>query len=95
LDVFFVTLVPEARLPAFGLAAALRAEGLSCDLNYVDRSAKGQFKQADRAGARFAVVLGDEELASGICTLRDMISGKQRTVPVVDGPEELLRALGA
>jgi histidyl-tRNA synthetase len=95
LDVFFVTLIPEARLPAFGLAAALRAEGLSCDLNYVDRSAKGQFKQADRAGARFAVVLGDEELASGICTLRDMISGKQRTVPVVDGPEELLRALGA
>jgi histidyl-tRNA synthetase len=95
LDVFFVTLVPEARLPAFGLAAALRAEGLSCDLNYVDRSAKGQFKQADRVGARFVVVLGDEELASGICTLRDMISGKQRTVPVVDGPEELLRALGA
>ena len=95
LDVFFVTLVPEARLPAFGLAAALRAEGLSCDLNYLDRSAKGQFKQADRVGARFAVVLGDKELASGVCTLRDMILGKQRTVPVVDGPEELLRALGA
>ncbi len=95
LDVFFVTLVPEARLPAFGLAAALRAEGLSCDLDYVDRSAKGQFKQADRAGARFAVVIGDEELATGICTLRDMASGEQRAVPVAGGPEGLLKALEA
>jgi histidyl-tRNA synthetase len=95
LDVFFVTLAPEARLPAFRLAAALRAEGLSCDLDYADRSAKGQFKQADRAGARFALVVGDEELAAGVCTLRDMASGEQQTVPVADGPEELLRILKA
>jgi histidyl-tRNA synthetase len=93
LDVFFVALVPEARLPAFGLAAALRAEGLSCDLDYADRSAKGQFKQADRAGARFAVVIGDEELTADVCSLRDMATGEQRTVSVADGPEELLRAV--
>jgi len=95
LDVFFVTLVPEARLPAFSLAAALRAEGLSCDLDYADRSAKGQFKQADRMGARFAMIIGEEELVAGTCTLRDMTSGEQRAVPVADGPEELLEALGA
>ncbi len=93
LDAFFVTLAPEARMPAFALAEALRAEGLSCDLDYADRSAKGQFKQADRAGARFAVVIGDEELAAGVCSLRDMASGEQRTIPVADGPQELLRAL--
>ena len=93
LDAFFVTLAPETRMPAFALAEALRAEGLSCDLDYADRSAKGQFKQADRAGARFAVVIGDEELAAGVCSLRDMASGEQRTIPVAEGPEELLRAL--
>jgi len=93
LDVFIVTLVPEARLLGFSLAAALRAEGLSCDLDYADRSAKGQFKQADRMGARFAVVIGEEELVAGVCSLRDMVSGEQRTVPVADGPRELLRAL--
>jgi histidyl-tRNA synthetase len=80
LDVFFVTLAPE---------------GLVCDLDYADRSAKGQFRQADRAGARYAVVIGDEELAAGVCSLRDMTTGEQRTVPVAEGPEELLRALGA
>ncbi len=93
-DVFFVTLAPEARLPAFSLAGALRAEGISCDLDYMDRRARGQFKQADREGARYAVIIGDEELASGVCSLRDMVSGEQRTVPVADGPEELLRAVG-
>jgi histidyl-tRNA synthetase len=93
LDAFFVTLAPEARIPAFALAEALRAEGLSCDLDYANRSAKGQFKQADRVGARFAVILGDEELASGVCTLRNMASGEQRTIPIADSPEELLRAL--
>ncbi len=95
LDVFFVTLAPEARMPAFRLAGALRAEGLVCDLDYADRSAKGQFRQADRAGARYAVVIGDEELAAGVCSLRDMTTGEQRTVPVAEGLEELLRALGA
>ncbi len=95
LDVFFVTLAPEARLPAFRLAGALRAEGLSCDLDYADRSAKGQFKQADRAGARYAVVVGDEELAAGVCSLRDMATGEQREVAVTEGPEQLLRALEA
>lgn len=93
LDVFFVTLVPEARLPAFRLATTLRAEGLSCDLDYADRSAKGQFKQADRVGARFAVIIGDEELAAEVCSLRDMASGEQRAVSVMDVPEELLGAL--
>ena len=93
LDVYFVTLVPEARLPAFSLAAALRAEGVACDLDYAERSAKGQFKQADRAGVRFAVIIGDEELAKGACKLRDMSSGEERFVPITDGPGELLRAL--
>ncbi len=94
LDVYFVTLVPDARLPALRLAGALREEGFSCDLDYADRSAKGQFKQADRTGARFAVVIGEDELAKGVCSLRDMASGEQREVPVSDGPAELLRAVG-
>ena len=94
LDAYLVTLVPEARLPALRLAGAMRGAGLSCDLDYADRTAKGQFKRADRTGARFAVVIGDEELAKGVCSLRDMASGEQREVPISDGPADLLRAVG-
>jgi histidyl-tRNA synthetase len=93
LDVFFVTLAPEARLTAMQLASALRAEGLACDLDYADRSAKGQFRQADRSGARYAAVLGKDELERGVCTLRDMASGEEREVPVSGGAKELLRAV--
>ena len=92
-DVFFVTLVPGARLPALKLAAQLRAEGLACDLDYADRSAKGQFKQANRTRAAYTIVLGDEELEQGACTLRDMSSGEERRVTISGGPGELLRLL--
>jgi histidyl-tRNA synthetase len=93
LDVYFVTLAPEARTLAMSLASALRADGVACDLDYAGRSAKGQFRQADRSGAAFAAIVGADELARGVCTLRDMSSGEERAVPVADGAKELLRAV--
>ena len=93
LGVFFVTLAPEARLAAVELASALRAEGVSCDLDYAGRSAKGQFKQADRSGALYAAILGEEELKRGFCTLRKMASGEECEVSVADGAKDLLRAV--
>jgi histidyl-tRNA synthetase len=93
LDVFFVTLAPEARVAAMKLASALRSEGLACDLDYAGRSAKGQFRQADRSGASYAAILGEDELARGVCTLRDMATGEEREVSAADGAEELLRAV--
>jgi histidyl-tRNA synthetase len=93
LDVFFVTLAPEARTLAMRLASILRSEGVACDLDYADRSAKGQFRQADRSGADFAAIIGEDELERGVCTLRDMRSGEERTVTVADGAKELLRAV--
>ena len=95
LDVYFVTLAPEARLPAMGLAASLRAQGLRCDLDYADRSAKGQFKQADRTDARFAIVIGDEELARNALKLRDMASGEEKVLDLDEGAAAVLRAVGA
>jgi histidyl-tRNA synthetase len=93
LDVFFVTLTPAARLRAMELASALRSEGVACDLDYAERSAKGQFRQADRSGAAYAAILGEDELARGVCTVRDMSSGEERAVSVADGAKELLLAV--
>ena len=94
LDVFFVTLAPEARVLAMRLANALRSEGVASDLDYASRSAKGQFRQADRSGAAHAVIIGEEELQQGVSTVRDMRSGEERTVPIAGGAKELLRAVG-
>ena len=95
IDLFFVTLAPEARVPAMRLAGALRAEGVSCDLDFGGRGAKGQFKQADRSGAAFAAILGEDELSRGTIKVRDMASGEEREVEISDGTAELLRAVGA
>jgi hypothetical protein len=52
-----------------------RARGVAADTDYAGRSLKGQLKQADRAGARYVAILGDEGTA-----LKDMESGEQRVV---------------
>lgn len=93
LDVYFVTLGDESRLPAMRLVGDLRAAGVSCDMDYGGRGAKGQFKQADRHGARWAVVIGADELRDNVCNLRDMESGEERKVPVSEGAGELLRTI--
>jgi histidyl-tRNA synthetase len=93
LDVFFVTLAHEARIPAITLAGALREEGISADLDYGGRGLRAQFKQADRVGASYAVILGEDELAQGTATVRDMASGEEQKVPVADGARDLLRAV--
>jgi histidyl-tRNA synthetase len=95
LGVYFVTLAPGARVVAVSLANALRAEGVSCDLDYAQRSAKGQFRQADRSGAAYAAILGEDEIKRSICTVRDMNTGEEHTVSVADGAKELLRAVTA
>ena len=95
LDVFFVTLSPEARLPALGLAGILRGEGISCEMDFAGRRAKGQFRQSDRSGATWAVVIGEDELRDGNCKLRNMASGEEQVVNVSSGAEGLLRAVEA
>ena len=93
LDVFFVTLSPETRIPAMKLAGALREEGISADLDYGGRGMRAQFRQADRTGATYAAILGENELARGVCTLRDMTSGEEQAVPVAEGAKDLIRAV--
>jgi len=93
IDVFFVTLTPEARIPAMKLAGALREEGISADLDYGGRGMRAQFKQADRTGASFAAILGEDELARGACTLRNMATGEELLVSVASGAKALIRAV--
>jgi histidyl-tRNA synthetase len=75
LDLFVAYATPEHRSEAFRLAADARRAGHAARLELGGRSLKGQLKQADRAGARYVAILGDEGVA-----LKDMESGDQKTV---------------
>jgi histidyl-tRNA synthetase len=74
-DLFVAYANPELRTEAFRLAADVRRAGLAARLELGGRSLKGQLKQADRAGARYVAILGDEGTS-----LKDMETGEQQTV---------------
>ncbi|MGI5878090.1 MAG: histidine--tRNA ligase [Christensenellales bacterium] len=81
LDVFVVALGEPARREAVGLVGALREAGIRADLDHAERSAKAQFRFADRLGCRFTLVIGDEELSAGTVLLREMARSTQQSVP--------------
>jgi histidyl-tRNA synthetase len=82
--VYVVALGGSAREAGDALVGQLRAAGVAADTAYEERPLKAQLKQADRAAARFAAILGDNELAAGTVTLRRMADGEQEAVPLDD-----------
>ena len=82
LDVFVVNgLGPEAGLTVTLLVTELREDGLRVERGYGDRSVKAQWKQADRSGAAFGVMLGRDEVSRAAVAVKDLRSGEQVEVP--------------
>ena len=79
----------EAKKAGLELAAFFRANGVECLIEYKDRGMKAHFGRANKLGAAWVLIVGDNELASGRFGLKDMATGRQ-----LDGPrEELLSFL--
>ncbi len=82
--VFVAWLGPAARPAARQLAAALRGAGIVTVMNLGQRSLKAQLRQAAALPARFAVILGEDEVAAGTAQLRDLTAAVQDVVPLAD-----------
>ena len=83
-DAFLIALGDAAHQAVFPLLIGMRDKGLHVVMDYAGRSLKSQMRAADKVRARFAVILGDTELAEHAAVLRDMRSGEQRRVPLSD-----------
>jgi histidyl-tRNA synthetase len=92
LTAFLVTLGDEARAAAPGVLHRLRAAGVRCDSDLVGRSLKAQMREANRQNARFALILGSDELAQNAIAVKDMISSEQETL---SWPDALLKVQAA
>jgi len=79
-DVFAVCLT-QNRIEFAKFVKTLRDSGLSVVTDLEFRSAKSQFRQADKSGANYAVILGETELMGGFVKVKDMKSGEEVTVP--------------
>jgi len=79
-DLYFVALGEAAEARIVPLLNEARARGIVAEKDYGGRKMKAQLKSADRLAARYAAILGDDELARGEIVLKSLATGEQRTV---------------
>jgi len=80
LDAYVIPAKDDMRKYAFGIVSRLRSQGMRADVDLMRRTLSKNLKYASSAGARFAVIVGKEEMAKRSVTLRDMTTGKQQVV---------------
>ncbi len=80
LSAFVVYRDEGAKPMAFQVAEELRESGISVDMTFGDRALRKQFAAADRAQARYAVVVGEDVVAANWVELKDLKSGEQRRI---------------
>ncbi|MBX6382257.1 MAG: histidine--tRNA ligase [Microbispora sp.] len=88
-QVFAVPLGDEARRRVFPLVSELRRAGLAVDMAFGGRGVKGAMKAADRSGARYALILGDRDIAAGAVQVKDLTTADQTAVPLAEVVEFL------
>jgi histidyl-tRNA synthetase len=89
--VYVATAGMDAFSAAFDLVQTLRRRGLRAAVDLEARSLKGQLRQANKERYRYAVILGSDELTRGEATLKDMLSGEQRAIPLQEVVDRLTR----
>jgi histidyl-tRNA synthetase len=90
-DFYVVAVNDSVRGEVFRIANELRSKGLSGDLDFEGRSLKAQFRSANKLGARYAVVVGPDELSHGNVKLKNMVEKDEREIPVGELESRIVR----
>ena len=88
-EIFISSIGEAASNAAFKYTGELRNKGVFAECDIVGRSLKAQMKYADKLGAKYSIVLGDDEIASGKAVLKDMESGEKREIELRNIAEEI------
>ena len=76
IKLFIVPITEQGKNEGFKILSQLRAAGITCDMAYGDRGLKGGMKAADKSGALYSLVIGDDEISNGKCDLKLMSNGQ-------------------
>ena len=82
IDAYVVAVSDDVRKDSFGVVSMLRENGISADIDIMGRKLGKAMKSASTVCARYAVIVGANELSRKAVTLRDMESGEQTEVPI-------------
>ncbi|EGL81642.1 Histidyl-tRNA synthetase [Caldalkalibacillus thermarum TA2.A1] len=91
LDCFVVTLGEAAKRQGFKLVHQWRKAGLKVEQDFLDRGLKGQLKSADRYQAKYAAIVGEDELAKGVVVLKNLATGEQQEYAYAEAEAFLLK----
>ena len=83
-ELYFVSMGAKAAKHCFAMATKLREGGVAVECDIVGRSLKAQMKYADKLGARYTIVVGDNELETGVAQLKDMTTGESEEIRLDD-----------
>ncbi len=95
IDAYIVAMGEPASLKAHQVMLNLRQSGVRCERDLTGKSFRKQFQTADKLGARFAVVIGDNELDAGKVVLKNLKEGTQEELPWSEPFTELKNAIGS
>ncbi len=84
LKLFLAAADEKSRIAVFKKALTLRNEGISCDVDLLNRSLKAQMREADRQLAEYVVVIGENEIKSNRAMLKNMKTGTQEEISFND-----------
>ncbi len=82
MDIYIGAIGKEGLIKGQGLAYRMREAGIKAESDSVGRSVKAQMKYANKIGAEYSVVLGDNEIAEDSVALKNMGTGEQEQVKV-------------
>ena len=83
-DLYIAPMGENASFEAAAIVADLRAGGISAQTDVVGRSLKAQMKYADKIGAKYTMVLGDDEIAGGKAKVKNMDSGESTEMELAE-----------
>ena len=93
-DALVLPMTQEAG-PAIALAESLRSAGLRVQLYGEQKKFKQKMAYADKLGVPFAVLLGEDEIAEGVCSVKNMATGEQVKLSPMDAAAYIKEALSA
>ena len=83
-DLYVAVMGESASLKSFEIIKAVRSCGLIAETDVVGRGLRAQMKYADKIGAKFSMVLGDNEIEQGKAVIKNMSSGEQTEIVLDD-----------
>ena len=83
-EVYIASLGEAAQMKALQLTEKMHSCGIAADCDLCARGLKAQMKYADKIGAQYSIVLGDDEIANGEAVLKNMKTGEKKKISLND-----------